>query len=79
MTKRKVFNCAIVFASGARFILKIMARQSIMSRFFGLGFHLHFNPGAMLGTFFSKLKPVLRIVCSIDGGAFLDYLSGFSI
>lgn len=45
-------------------------------RFYGpVGLVLHFNPGAILGTF-SHLPPVLRIVSLSTGGAFLIFIYG---
>lgn len=45
-------------------------------KFFGpVGFVLHRNPGAMLGTF-ADLPPVLRIVSLSTGGAFLIFIYG---
>src|SRR5262245_48523403 len=43
-------------------------------RFYGpVGFVLHFNPGAILGTF-SDLPPLLRVVSLSTGGAFLIFI-----
>ena len=45
-------------------------------RFYGpVGFVLHFNPGAILGTF-SHLPPILRVVSLSTGGAFLIFIYG---
>jgi signal peptidase II len=43
-------------------------------RFYGpVGLVLHFNPGAILGTF-SHLPPILRVVSLSTGGAFLIFI-----
>ncbi len=57
------------------FISKMAARHFIHGlKFYGpLGFIVHYNPGAMLGTF-STLPPVLRIVSLSTGGAFLVFI-----
>src|SRR6516164_3158834 len=45
-------------------------------KFFGpLGFVLHHNRGAILGTF-SDLPPMLRVVSLSTGGAFLIFIYG---
>lgn len=44
--------------------------------FYGpVGFVLHYNPGAILGTF-SHLPPILRVVSLSTGGAFLIFIYG---
>lgn len=57
------------------FFSKMAARHFIHGlRFYGpLGLIVHFNPGAMLGTF-ATLPPVLRIVSLSTGGAFLVFI-----
>src|SRR5262245_45690468 len=43
-------------------------------RFYGpVGLVLHFNPGAIFGTF-SHLPPILRVVSLSTGGAFLIFI-----
>lgn len=56
-------------------ITKFWALKSLSSIvWFGpLGFILHRNPGAILGTF-SDLPPILRVVCLSTGGAFLIFV-----
>lgn len=77
MTKRQWYiNLGLVFGLWAvDFFSKIAARTYIHGlKFYGpLGFIVHYNPGAMLGTF-STLPPVLRIVSLSTGGAFLCFI-----
>lgn len=58
-------------------ITKASAVQHLRDlRFYGpVGLVLHYNPGAILGTF-SHLPPVLRIVSLSTGGAFLIFIYG---
>lgn len=54
-------------------ITKSWALNLVGVKFYGpVGFLLHFNPGAILGTF-SDLPPILRIVSLSTGGAFLVF------
>ncbi|MEQ1663764.1 MAG: signal peptidase II, partial [Bdellovibrionales bacterium] len=57
------------------FFTKWLAAKYISGLIFWgpVGFVLHYNPGAMLGTF-SGLPPVLRIVSLSTGGAFLFFI-----
>ena len=74
MTKQTwTLNLAIVFGIWVVDALtKWFAAQYIKGlNFWGpFGLVLHFNPGAMLGTF-STLPPILRVVSLSTGGAFL--------
>ncbi len=77
MTKREWYvNFGLVVGLWALdFFSKIAARTYIHGlKFYGpLGFIVHYNPGAMLGTF-ASLPPVLRIVSLSTGGAFLCFI-----
>lgn len=56
---------------------KAWAVRNLMElNFYGpIGFVLHYNPGAILGTF-SNLPPILRVVSLSTGGAFLIFIYG---
>jgi len=56
-------------------LTKMWAMQYLTElKFYGpVGFVLHFNPGAILGTF-SHLPPILRVVSLSTGGAFLIFI-----
>lgn len=65
----------IFMAWGLDQVTKVWAIRSLVEvKFYGpIGFVLHFNPGAILGTF-SGLPPILRIVSLSTGGAFLVFI-----
>lgn len=78
MMKRRdwVLVVSLVIATwGIDQITKAWAVRTLTDlKFYGpIGFVLHFNPGAILGTF-SHLPPILRIVSLSTGGAFLVFI-----
>src|SRR4030067_783032 len=77
MTRRDwYFNlCTVASIWGIDTLTKWLAVEHIKGvRFFGpFGFVLHYNPGAMLGTF-ADLPPILRIVSLSTGGMFLCFI-----
>ncbi|HEX4923621.1 MAG TPA: signal peptidase II [Bdellovibrionales bacterium] len=63
----------LLFVWGVDRITKTWALSLVGVKFYGpVGFLLHFNPGAILGTF-SDLPPILRVVSLSTGGAFLVF------
>ena len=74
MTKKEwSINLSVVAAIWfVDYVTKQLALNFIHGlQFWGpFGLVLHFNPGAMLGTF-AHLPPVLRVVSLSTGGAFL--------
>jgi signal peptidase II len=63
----------LVFVWGIDRVTKTWALGFTGIKFYGpVGFLLHFNPGAILGSF-ADLPPILRIVSLSTGGAFLVF------
>jgi signal peptidase II len=76
--KKRDFSLIISLVLGAwviDYITKLWAVKNILGlQMHGpVGFVLHRNPGAMLGTF-AELPPLLRIVSLSTGGAFLIFI-----